>query len=579
MNVSDLVVLLYRADWTQLSFSGTVTWSRDSAVNERLTRARMSELRHRLGVPAGFGHLPGRDSHEHDDALWRREYRILVAPAGRYRVEDDGQLLRISDGEYVWQIYEGVAERGPAAGPDRSLRGLVTPQWLLACYDLAVTGEEVTGGRSAIRVTGTPRPIRQGRRGGMYYLLDRVEVLVDAELGILLHSEQIFEGMTREASGLSDLIIDPPRAAEPDQFALPPGMPVADDEPADVQLTGPGWQVAGTAAGVAASAMGFAVRHAPRRRTTWASADDEPDMPGDARLSSQDWELRQPAGDELVNLLHRTGLPAPAVTGELHQWVDPHGLLMRVRAVQAKGPPMFAGILGPDALWDAASERAGESGVHKVARLRARMPDRYRLDFLAGDWRKKYKAIACDGERTTKLFDDRVATGPARPLDADWAAMLDPAWLLSGWLLLAARPVTHDGRPCFRLLAVATEMADGNTDNLFSRAEVIVDAELGILLRQTTYADEYPATRIELRELTADDGNADTAAGADGFRIEPAPGMRAVADSGGPLGDRNLPRPAEAAGTAAALAAGGAIVAAVAVTGWLGKHRPRRDQP
>jgi hypothetical protein len=58
------------------------------------------------------------------------------------------------------------------------------------------------------------------------------------------------------------------------------------------------------------------------------------------------------------------------------------------------------------------------------------------------------------------------------------------------------------------------------------------------------------------------------------FRIDPRPGMRAVTDSGSPLADLNLPRPAEVASTAASLAAAGAV----AVTGWLDKHRNRRNQ-
>jgi hypothetical protein len=52
--------------------------------------------------------------------------------------------------------------------------------------------------------------------------------------------------------------------------------------------------------------------------------------------------------------------------------------------------------------------------------------------------------------------------------------------------------------------------------------------------------------------------------------------MRAVTDAGGLLADQDLPAPVRAVGTAAALAAGGAIAGAVAVTGWLQK---RRDQP
>jgi len=95
----------------------------------------------------------------------------------------------------------------------------------------------------------------------------------------------------------------------------------------------------------------------------------------------------------------------------------------------------------------------------------------------------------------------------------------------------------------------------------------VVEAELGILLRNTTYVNDHPATRIELRDLTPLGEKTS-------FRIVPEPGMRSVTESGGPLGDLGLPRPAEAAATAGAFAAAGAV----AFTGWLEKHRARRDQ-
>ena len=61
-----------------------------------------------------------------------------------------------------------------------------------------------------------------------------------------------------------------------------------------------------------------------------------------------------------------------------------------------------------------------------------------------------------------------------------------------------------------------------------------------------------------------------------GFGADAAPGLRVVTDSGGLLSDRDLPRPVRAAGAAAAVGGLGAAAAAVAVTGWLDKHRPRR---
>jgi hypothetical protein len=576
ISIPELVALLYRADWTRLSLSATVTSSRDAAVDRRIRQRKTSELRQLLGPLPKVGRIPGWDQRDEDASPHRCERRVLLAPGGRSRVSaSDSSVVTVSDGDDTWEIHDGVADRHPAAGPDQLLRGLVMPQWLLACYELAIAGSEVVGGRPAVRVLGTPRPVRQGRRGGLWHLLDRVEVLVDAELGILVRSEQIFEGLTREVAELRDLVIDPPEGSEPGRFAPPPGMPVADDRWADdCQPSGPGWQVAGAAASLTASAMGFAIRHAPRRQATWPPGDDgEPDMPREARLSAEEWLPRQPPSDADLNLLHRTGRPVQVLAAELHQWADIEAVMLRLDALKKTMPPILDGLAGPDALWKAVGERIGDYGGHRVARLRVRMPDLYRIDYLSGDWSKKYEAIACDGENVTKLFSDRVATGPAQRLGADFAAVLDPAWLLSGWRLLGVSSVTLSGRPGLRLLAEVTDMADGNTDNIFTRAEAIVDAELGILLRLTTYVGERPATRTELRKLTAAGESA-----AAGFRIEPAPGMRVVTDSGGPLGDRNLPRATAAAGTAASLAVGGAIAGAVAVTGWLEKHRAQRHE-
>jgi hypothetical protein len=145
--------------------------------------------------------------------------------------------------------------------------------------------------------------------------------------------------------------------------------------------------------------------------------------------------------------------------------------------------------------------------------------------------------------------------------------MLDPAWLLNGWRLAVFGTASVAGRDGIRILAVAA----GTADNLLTRADVVVDAELGVLLRHTTYVNDQPATRIELRDLRPLDELTS-------FRIVPRPGLRSVTDSGSPLADLNLPRPAEAAAGAAATATALAAAGAVAVTGWLEKHRARRDQ-
>jgi hypothetical protein len=196
------------------------------------------------------------------------------------------------------------------------------------------------------------------------------------------------------------------------------------------------------------------------------------------------------------------------------------------------------------------------------------MPGRYRIDYRTGNWHLRYAAIACDGERARKIFADRVAVGPAMPLPIDIASLVDPAWLLSTWKLSAAGPARVAGRPGFRIVAEPTQ---GRVAAMgYSLVEVVVDAELGILLQQTSFAGERPAVRTELRSVRpAGDGPA-------GFGADAAPGLRVVTDSGSLMSDWDLSRPVQAAGAAAVLAAGGAAVGAIAVTGWLEKHRPRR---
>jgi hypothetical protein len=58
-----------------------------------------------------------------------------------------------------------------------------------------------------------------------------------------------------------------------------------------------------------------------------------------------------------------------------------------------------------------------------------------------------------------------------------------------------------------------------------------VDAELGVLLRLTCYVDGRPATRSELRDVSAEPAEPD------GFRIEAPPGVRTAEETGNPLAD------------------------------------------
>jgi hypothetical protein len=569
MELADLVALVYRSDWTLLSLSATISHTYDFDVSARVMERSSAERLRGMGPLPGAVRMPSVEVPSRDPL--HLEQQVVVAPGGRYRLESSEGLFEVCDGEHCWDLYGGVAHRRLAPRPGRTFYGLLTPQWLVAWYELQITGTEVVDGREAVRVTGVPRA-PSARLPSRHQSLDRVEVVVDAELGILLRSRQVFEGETLEASELTDVVINPPDAGTSGAFEPPSDVPVEEEEKhfADYQApSGVGWEVAGAAAGAAASALGFAVRHAPRRKPAWLSDDNEPDMPGDAVLAAGDWDLGQPPDGQTINLLHRTGLPAPALTAEVHEWTEVLPAIQKLKALQEKLPVPLAGILGPDALWDALGERAAqERRSHRVVTLAAQQPGRYRLDYLSGDWNKRYKAIASDGEHTTKLFNDKVATGPVKPLDTSFACMLEPAWLLNGWKLTVIGPAHVAGREGIHLRATARRHSLDDADELLARADLVVDGELGVLLRHTSYLGDEPVTRIELRNIRPL-GSGTT------FRILPGLGMKSVTDSGGPFGDRNMPQPAEAAAQAATLAAAGAV----ALTGWLEKHRKRRDRP
>jgi hypothetical protein len=567
ITLPELVALLYQADWKRLSLLARMTWARDPELDRQLRLQSESDLQRRTQtVVTRLTGLP--DPEKPSPGELEQESRVRLAPGGRFRVEAvaDGTLAAVGDGERRWTLIADRALPRPGEGPGRALHGLVTPQWLLAWYDLEVTGPAEVSGRPAHQVTATPRRVSR-RLADSYDRLDRVDVLVDAGLGIILRSEQVFGGRVLERAQLHDLELDPREAADPALFALPSSARDIDRD--GFEPSGRGWQAAGAAAGAAASAMGFAARHMPREAARRTPGDTEPVMPADARRGPVPAADRSPAGAELANLLHRTGQPPPAFSAELHRWQDDEAYTEILQGYRGALPPWLDGILGPDALWDGLAEHGPEdSSEHQTARLRVALPGRYRIDYGTGNWHARYAAIACDGERARKIFANRVAVGPAMPLTDDIASLVDPAWLLSTWKLSAAGPARVAGRPGFRVVAEPTQ---GRVAAMgFSLVEVVVDAELGILLQRTAFAGQRPAIRTELRSVRpGGDRHA-------GFGADAAPGLRVVTDSGSLLSDLDLPRPVQAAGAAAAMAGLGAAAGAVAVTGWLDKHRARR---
>lgn len=572
VGLADVVPLLYRADWTRLSLSADLHRRHDSRLAQRLWLARSARSRP-PGLRARFAagvhaHDPGPDA---GPKVWETHGRLVIAPPGRYRFEvlaGPENHLSVCDGQSVWEVGEDRAERHGADGPEAVAEDLLWPSRLLATFSLALDGTADVSGRTTHRLVGRPRPAAS-RGSWNADLLDRVLVLADAELGILLRYEEVFDGQPLTVTELTGLVLDPPEAHDPAVFRPPPGIPVTESPPLfehGVSMTGVPGRALVTAATVAAAGMGFAIRHWPRPAP---KAGDSGVMPGSGGPVPPTRAVA--VGGGLVNLAHGTGLPPQAFTAEVHQWLSGPALVRVISALEAHMPGALNGIFGPDALWDAVADRIPEVS-HEVTLVRIAMPGRYRIDHVAGGRPGRPVTVACDGRRLWTIYRDRAVTGPARPLTDPYPALADVAWLLSGYELSSAGEAVVDGRRGFLVLADASPGGErarhgwAGLPALIGHTEVVIDASLGVALRMTTYIEGRPVICHEMRHLTA--GEPDPAV----FTGQVPAGM--PAGHTGPLEGLNLGSPAKVAKTAAGLGLAGAA----ALTGWLTK-RPSAPVP
>lgn len=177
----DLVVLLYRADWTRLSLSAEV-----HRVSTRALR----------GVPWGHeGEAPGwlrtgpppwagpgsqqeePRSQQEEPGLGPSAHEttgsLLIAPGGRYRMrstdEEGNTVVKGCDGDRPWLLCQPGEERPQKQGAETRLfgrpappsPGLLCPSWLLSGFELVLRETTTAGGGTS---TGWWR--RHGRKAG-----------------------------------------------------------------------------------------------------------------------------------------------------------------------------------------------------------------------------------------------------------------------------------------------------------------------------------------------------------------------------------------------------------------------------
>jgi hypothetical protein len=479
----DLVSLVYRADWTQLTLSAVAN-----------------------------------DGTE-----------VLLAPGRRYRVTAGGHLTGCT-GDRPWRLGARAVQDGEGAGhwvsgPEPPLPDLLCPAWLLISSQLELRGAARACGRDAFRVGVTRRVGRATSGVPAQFRAGRADVLVDADLGILLRVAWLADGADPSDTEVTELVsLDLDPVLDPALFAPPPGSLIAESMGDALRAGGPSWTLLKTVGGLAAGGLGAWTRYAPAARPPAADqaaeqaaehaaeqaggpadgladgladgpADDAatilPDGPAPNR-SADGRPAGPPVSAEVLGLLHdRT---PDGFTATVHDWTDLPAMLSQVPAGARR-----AGFGGLGLLIDAISERPATA--HASFALRVDGGGRYRIDYPGQEGRLPVM-VACDGERCWQVYQDRVTTGPAEPPPTGVAEMLDPSWLL-GCRLSGGTPVLVGERRAYRInVARGAANTSWSLPSLFPSAVAVMDAELGLVLRLTSYIGDRPVRRAELRDIT-----------------------------------------------------------------------------
>ncbi len=542
----EVIGLLYRTDWTRLSLSAEL---RSETDREPLPRPS------REGRSRWYRAWPGQ---RQDNGRYVGRGALLIGPGGRWRLEcpvpgrgAEGEAAEGNDGERGWSWRP--PERGDPPPLPVQVNGayppvpeLFCPSCLLGGYALEELGPVTVAGRDAIAVAATPRRDVLGSRSAERPY-DRIEVAVDAELGILLRRAETSGGELVTLTELTDVTMSPPEAADPARFAPPPGSRRSETlgENRRETLSGPGW----AAADLAAGGLGALIRHAPHLLGHGAACEQPEAIPSPdpAPLEPADGS---PPPDEVLDLLYRSGEPRD-LGATARRWLD----LVAMAAPVVPEGFRAAGRGGLGDLLDAITP--GTNVARTEARLRVSGPDRYRLDFSFRSRRIDSTTIACDGERRWRVYQDRTMVGPAAPLRDDIAFLADSCWLRRRRLSGGAE-LTYRGRPARQLhvtpVSGDAEVARGplmtfTTDTIVDApTDAIVDAETGCLLRLISYTGDTLVIWSELDDISTEPADPDE------FRVHVPPGTRTVEETGNLIADAAAVMPG-VKGTAARAAA------------------------
>jgi hypothetical protein len=422
---------------------------------------------------------------------------VLVAPGKRYRFERAGYITGC-DGTRPWQLSDededehDDGETRWISGPEPPLADLLCPAWMLTGSRLEVRGRTRACGRDALHVVVTPRPTLYERN--LSNVRNRpAEAVVDGELGILLRLVQ--PGPDNESETTEFVTADFDPDIDPEQF-MPPVGSLRGESFGEVFGSGNlGWRAVKTAAGLAAGGLGLWARHGPKRPDQSPPGDGSDLMPGipakdpAPEVSSDGLPVGPPVPSDVLSVLQAGG-PA-GFSARMHEWMD-FGAL----ASQTPAWARQAGFGGLGYLMDVVSD--GPGAVQQSSTLRIAGPRHYQVD-RSHQPRNGPVTFACDGEQLWKVYADKITIGHAEPLPDDIGELADPSWLLQCWLA-GGESVTESGRAAYRLSV--TRRHDYPSPAMWFRAVVaVLDAEIGCIVRLTSYIGTKAVRRLELENL------------------------------------------------------------------------------
>jgi len=362
------------------------------------------------------------------------------------------------------------------------VRRLLCPAWLLESSRLEVRGRVRVCGREALDVVASARPDQD----------DSAEAAVDTELGIRLRLAERGGGGEPEVLQMVTADFDP--MIDPAIFRAPSGSLRAEGFGQVIGGGGLPWRAAKTMAGLAAGGLGAWIRHGPHRpddAPRWPDAPAIPE-PDPAPTVSPDGRAAGPAVRDDVLALLRGG-SAAGFTATMYQWFDLGGLASAVPAAARR-----SGFGGVGYLMDAVSASAGAARL--ITALLIAGPTRYQIDHRY-EPKSGPMTIACDGEHVWRVYADKVTKGPAERPPSDIRQLADPSWLLRCWLA-GGESMLAGCRPAYRI-DVVKRCDCSSISMMFPAAVAVVDAELGVIVRLTSYIGGTPVQKYELEDLAA----------------------------------------------------------------------------